>query len=204
MKIKKQLKKEEIKWKRTIAISIAIAILMPYMVYVLNGEDIFVGWEIYFAYFYAGFVDLLVFINILRTLSDSKFSYIINNQKIKIKDSIFASPVSINLNKIVYVDVSERPQKDFEVLLIMDKGKRKRGFFEFDSSFVKMRSAYKNTYNYLHERYSGRKLFCYTVKKGGSKKYHMLYVLYKNCYEAQFSQRAIEYIKTFIEEYNLS
>lgn len=204
MKIKKQLKREEIKRKRTIAVSAAIAVLMPYMVYVLNGEGIFAGWEIYFAYFYAGFVDLLVLINILRTLSDSKFSYTINNQKIKIKDSVFASPVSINLNKIVYVDVSERPQKDFEVLLIIDKGKRSRGFFEFDSSFVKMRSIYKNTYNCLHERYGDRKFFCFVVKKGGSRKYHMLYVLYKNCYEAQFSQKAIEYIKTFIEEYNLS
>ncbi|SKA75847.1 hypothetical protein SAMN05443428_10199 [Caloramator quimbayensis] len=204
MKIKKQLKKEEIKRKRAVAVSAAIAVLMPYMVYVLSSEGIFIGWEIYFAYFYAAFVDFLVLINIFRTLSDGKFSYSIYNQKIRIKDSIFSSPVSINLNKIVYVDVSERPQKDFEVLLIMDKGKRSRGFFEFDSSFVKMKSAYKDTYNYLHEKYSGRKFFCYAVKKGESRKYHMLYILYKNCYEAQFSQRAIEYIKTFIEEYNLS
>lgn len=203
MKIKKQLKKEDTKRKRNIAISASIGVLMPYMVYVLNGEGIFIGWEVYFAYLYAAFVDLLVIINIIRSISDDKFQFTINNQKIKIKDSLFSSPIGININKIVYVDVSSRPQGDFEVLIIMDKGKKSRGFFEFDSSFIKMKSVYKNAYKYLHETYPNKKFYCLMVKKGGCKKYQMLYMLYKNCYNAVFSPDAIEYVKTFIEEYNL-
>lgn len=126
MSIKKKLKKEESRRKINIAVSIAIGVLMPYVVYILKSEGIFTEWEIYFANFYTVFVVLLVIINIIRNLSDNKFDFIIKDQKIKIKDSIFSSPITINLNKIVYIDVSERPQGDFEILIITDKLKKSR------------------------------------------------------------------------------
>lgn len=204
MKIKKQIKKEELKQKRIIAVSIVIALLMPYMVYVLNGEGLFVGWEVYFAYIYAAFVDFLLVINILRTLSNSRFEFAISNQKVKIRDSILVSPVSINLNKILYVDISQRPQNDFEILIVLERGKRSRGFLEFDSEFVKARSAYKPALNYLINAYPGKHFHCFIIKKAGAKKFYYLYLLYKNAYDAHFSEKAVGYVKTFIEEYNLS
>jgi hypothetical protein len=204
LKIKKQLKKEESKRKRIIAVSIAIALLMPYAVGVFSGEGLFVGWEIYFAYAYMAFVDLLLIMNILRTLSESRFDFTINNQKVRIKDSIMASPVSIHLDKILFVDVSERPQGDFEILIIVERGKRSRGFMEFGSEFVKVRASYRTAYNYLTNAYPGKKYYCFAIKKAGSKKYYYLYLLYKNAYDAHFSENAVGYVKSFVEEYNLS
>lgn len=204
MSIKKQLKKERAKNKKIILFSLFIMVLMPYMVLILNNEGLFSGWEVYFAFFYAAFVDMLLLYNIIRINSDKNYEFYIENNKLKIKEGIFSSTHSVSLNKVLYVDVSQTTIDDFEALIIMEKVKRNKGFFDFDPEYIKKDKDHKNTYNHLVNKYPNKEFYGYILKKAGSKKYYYLYMLYKNSYNAAFSKKAMEYVKRFTDEYNLS
>lgn len=203
MSIKKQLKKERSKNKKIIGFSIVIMVIMPYMVVILNNEGLFSGWEIYFAFFYAAFVDLLLLYNIIRINTDENYEFYLENQKLKVREGIFKSTFSINTNKILYVDISKKSIDDFEVLIVMEKGKKNKNFFDFNAHYVKKDGDYRNTYNHLVNMYPNKEFYSFILKKTGSKKYYYLYMLYKNCYNATFSTRAMGYVKRFIDEYNL-
>lgn len=203
MSIKKQLKKERSKNKKIIVFSLVIMVIMPYMVVILNNEGLFSGWEIYFAFFYAAFVDVLLLYNILRIKRDENYEFYLGNQKIKVREGIFRSSFSISTNKILYVDISKKSIDDFEVLIVMEKSKKNNNFFDFNAHYVKKDGDYKNTYNHLADIYPDKEFCSYIINKSGSKKYYYLYMLYKNCYNATFSTRAMGYVKRFTDEYNL-
>ncbi|EYE89880.1 hypothetical protein Q428_00560 [Fervidicella metallireducens AeB] len=204
MKIKKQLKRDIARRKKLTAASLFIMILMVYLVAVLNDQGIFMGWEKYFAFLYVGVVNLLLFVNIVKLVSDDKFQLILGNQKVRIKDSFFKSPFNINLDKIIYIDIVERKNYEFEIVIIMEKLKRNKRFVKFDNSFIKGDPGYKKVYTHLRNSYKDKDLYCYIIKKAGARKYYYLYLLYKNSYNAEFSQLALNYVRTFMEEYNLS
>lgn len=204
MSIKKQLKREKTNKNRIVLVSIIIMIAMPYMVLILNNEGLFEGWEIYFAYLYAAFVDLLLLYNILRINSDRNYEFYIENRKLKIKEGAIRSVFSIPLDKILYVDVLKKSKDDFEALVIIEKGKRNRSLIDLDENFIKSNKEYKDALRQLSNMYPNKEFYTYTLKKTGSKKYYYLYMLYKNTYNAMFSTRAMEYVKRFTDEYNLS
>jgi hypothetical protein len=204
LKIKKQIKKEKAGKNRIIVVSIIIMILMPYIVFALNNQGTFMGWEKYFAFAYAAFIDLLIVINIFKIVSQGSFDFSIHNQKIRIKNGIFKSPFSIQLERVLYVDIGERSKEEFEILVVFHKSKRNKSFSNFNSTFVKTNSQYKSANNYLINRYPGSELWCYRIKRGGAKKYYYLYLIFKSAYHVEFSKKAVDYIKRFMEEYNLS
>lgn len=204
MKIKKQLKREKSGRKNVIILSVIIMIIMPYMVIVLNDQGVFRGWEVYFAFSYTGLVDLLLFLNIFRLFTDGVFSFHISNEKVKIKDSLFKAPFTIQLDRILYVDVLQRHKDDFEILIIMEKRKRNKKFNIFSKEYVKLNLQYKEIYNYITNAFPNMEFYSYTMRKAGAKKYCYLYLLYKNAYNSIFSQKAVCYIKRFMEEYDLS
>jgi hypothetical protein len=204
LKIKRQIKREKAKRKRTILLSVIVMLAMPYIVSSLNSEGIFRGWEVYFAFSYAALVDLLLFVNIIRVISEDKFDFEIYNEKIRIKSGVLRSPFSISLDKVVYVDVSEKSKEDFEMLIICQKGKRSRKFFVFNSLFVRKNKQYREAYNFLKNTYPDKEFWCYPIKNAGARKYYFLYLIFKSAYHVEFSDRALDYIKRFMEEYNLS
>jgi hypothetical protein len=204
LKIKKQIKRDKARRKRIILVSIIIMVFMPYLVIVLNDQNIFFGWEKYFAYSYAGFIDLLLVVNVLRLIAEDKFDLSIHNQRVKVKEGFIRPVFSIQLDKIVYVDAVQKSKEDFEILIIFNKGKRNKSFLILNTVFVRNNSQYKSAYNYLKNRYPEKEFWCYRIKKAGARKYYYLYLIFKSAYHVEFSQNAIDYIKSFMEEYNLS
>lgn len=204
MSIKKRFKKEKAMRKRTIAISIVIMILMPYMVFILNDEGIFKGWEYDFAQAYAILVDLLLVLNIIRIYNESNLKFQILGRKIKIKDSFFKFSVSIPFEKILYIDILEKKNLDFDIFIVMKKGKKHKRFMFFNISYVKTHLVYKPVYEHLNSKNETVDYLCMLIKRGGTRKFYLLYLIFKNAYNAESSQRTIEYVKKIMEEYNLS
>ncbi len=207
MKIKKQIKKERARRKNLIIFSILVMVLIPYLIIVLNDQSIFKGWEAYFSFSYVALVDLLLLLNIIRILSDSFFEFTITNQRIRIKDSIIRKPVIIQADKVRYVDIYEVPREDFDILIVIEKGKRTKNFLSFssfDGDFINSHMQYKNVYNELLNKYPGKEYYTYSIRKAGAKKYYYIYLLYKNAYHSKFAKSAVNLIKRFMDEYNLS
>lgn len=204
MKIKKLLGRERSKRRWIVVISIIVMILMPYMVAVLNDQGLFSGWEVYFVFSYAGVVDILLLVNILRVISEDQFDMFISEDKIKIKSGMLKSTFSIPMDRIVYIDVGEKGKSEFEVIIVVDKGKRNKNLSEFNYSIAKYSPYYKKLYNKLKNEYPDKKLYCYIIKKAGARKYYYLYSIYKKAYNAYFSDLSIQYIKRFMEEYDLA
>lgn len=204
MKIKKQIKKEKSRRKNIITFSVIVMVLLPYLIIVLNDQGIFKGWEAYFSFSFAALVDILLLLNIIRILSDSFFEFEVTYQRIRIKDSIIRKPLIIQANKVRYVDISERGREDFEILIIIEKGKRTKNFLSFDEDFIKTHLQYKSVYEELLNEFPNNEFYTYIIRKAGSKKYYYLYLLYKNAYHSRFAKSAVNHIKRFMEEYNLS
>lgn len=204
MKIKKQLKKEKNRSKRLIFFSIFIMVLIPYIVVVLKDQGIFKGWQIYFVYLYLATVEILLIINITKIIYDSKYDVILEDGKIKIKAGILSSLISIPLDKIVYIDVSNINEHNFEILIIIEKGKRNKKFQNFNKEFIRKNDDYKMTYHYLKSNYENMDFYYYIIRRAGAKKYYYLYLIYKNAYGAEFSEEALNYLKMLMEEYNLA
>lgn len=204
LKIKKLIKRERTKRRNIVIISILIMAAMPYLVTSLNGQGVFSGWEIYFAFTYAALVDLLLFLNLLRVAGDNIFEFQILNHRARIKDGILKQHFTIQLDKILYVDVINKLRDDFEILIIMDKGKRNRKFSSFDANYVRVNTRFKPAYSAVSDLFPGKELNSYSMKRAGAKKYYYLYLLYKNAYDSKFTDSALDYVKRFMEEYDLS
>lgn len=203
MSIKKQLRKEEARRKRIIAVSIFLMLFIPYMALLLNDEGLFTALEKYFVYGYAIAVDVILMFNILEIRLESNFKFEILGRRVKIQEGILKPQLSIQIDKIVYVDV-KKETGDFNILIITIKSKRKKGLFELNSEYIKKNRSLSQLYDYLKNIYPGYDFYCYILNKSGARKYYYLYLLYKNAYSAKFSEDAVSYVKSFIEEYNLS
>lgn len=204
MKIKKQIKKEKARRKNIITFSILVMAAIPYLIIVLNDQSIFKGWEAYFSFLFAGVVDVLLLFNIIRVSSDSFFEFTVNNQRIRIKDSVLRKPATIQAEKVFYVDIAEKARENFDILIIMEKGKRHKNFEILNEAFIKKYVQYKNVYNEFLEQHQCGEYYTYIIRKGGAKKYYYLYLIYKNAYHAKFTKNAVNLIKRFMEEYNLA
>lgn len=204
MNLKKRLKKEKTNKTRVMLICSTIMILIPYMVVVLNDEGIFKGWEFNFALSYAILVDVLLFLYILKSISDMHLSFYVNQQKIKIKDGLFKLYFQIQLQKVIYVDIIKRKNDDFEIFIIIKKGKRNKKCVPFNIEFIESHPEFRLTYEYLSDKNTVVDFLGTYIRKGGVKKYYLLYVLFKNSYNSECSKTALEYVKRFMEEYNMS
>lgn len=204
MKIKKQIRRERTKRKNIIIFSVLFMVVVPYLINVLNDQGIFKGWESYIAFLFAGIIDILLLLNIIRVLSDSFFEFTLYNQRIKIRESIIRKPVTIQADKVVFVDAAQRGKDDFDIIIIMEKGKRHRSLESIDEDFIRKHSQYKNVYNSFLEIHPDREYCTYIIRKAGAKKYYYIYLLYKNAYSAKFTKNAVNIIKRFMEEYNLA
>jgi hypothetical protein len=151
LKIKKLVKKERTRRRNIVIVSILIMFVMPYVVIALNRQGVFRGWEIYFAYTYAVLVDLLLFLNLLRIAGDNIFEFQIAGQKARVRDGILKPQFTISLERIIYVDVIDKPREDFEVLLIMEKGKRNKKFSNFNADYIRINNRYKSAYHSVRE-----------------------------------------------------
>ncbi|SEF38904.1 hypothetical protein SAMN05660865_00078 [Caloramator fervidus] len=195
--IKKALKKEKAKLNRNYFVSYFLMILILYLTYVAVNLNLVEGWKVYFTIFYAFIIEVILFINILKMYSESKFSIQVDLDKVKIYQP-FKGTITFQTSKVVYVDVLSK--KDSFDLVIFLKSKRAKRFIRL----TKEDEMFKKAYDFLYQKY-GEDEFCYyIVKNGGAKKYFYLYKLYKNCFEAEFSRKAMEYVKLFLQEYNLS
>ena len=204
MNLKKRLKREKSSITRVKLICSTMMILMPYMVVVLKDEGIFKNWEFSFAISYAILVDGLLFIYILKSISDLHLSFYVGQQKIKIKDGLFKLYFQVQLQKVIYIDIIKRKNDDFEIFIIMKKGKRNKRYVPFNIEFLKAHPQFRLTYEYLSENNVIVDFLGTYIRKGGVKKYYLLYLLYKNSHNSECSKVALEYVKRFMEEYNMS
>ncbi|KMT22799.1 hypothetical protein [Clostridium cylindrosporum] len=203
MSIKKALKKEKFKRKRDIIISIIIMVFMAYFVAVLAENEVLIGFDSYFSFFYVIVIDFLLLINIIRILSEEKISFEVQEEKLKIDGGYLAPSYILPLKKIVYVDVHSISPKEFYVLLVINKIHRKK-YKDYNNFFVKRNPHYSSGLEFVKGKYSEEEKFSFIeIKKSGSRKYYLLYVLYKSAHNIVFSKNAIKYIKTFVDEYKL-
>lgn len=202
MDIKKALKREILKRRVEIIISLLIMVFMAYFVSVLVEDQILTGFDSYFSFFYVIIIDLLLLINIGRILSEERISFNILNDRLEVKQTWPYPNYILPLNKILYVDVHKVSKKEFYVLIITKKAYRKK-YKDFNGYFIRKNTHYADTFDIIKSMYSDEGLSCIEIKKSGSRKYYLLYILYKSQYNIGFSKEAINYIKTFIEEYKL-
>lgn len=204
LNIKKRYKKEKSLIKRNSFIIIFIMLLIPYMVVVLNDEGVFKGLEFDFALIYATIIDVLMLAYIVKIINDNKLTFQMVGRKLKIRRGLFSLPFSIPVDKAIYVDIIENKNQKFETIIIMKKGKKNKNFDAFNIGFVKSRIQYKGVYEYLNRNNQSVDYNCIIISSGGTKKFYLLYTLFKNAYNAEFSSKALDYIKKFMEEYNMS
>lgn len=202
MDIKKALKKENFKRRIEIVISLLIMIFMAYFVAVLVEDEILTGFDSYFSFFYVIIIDLLLLINIGRILSEERISFNASDDRLQIKQSWPYPNYILPFDKILYVDVYRASKKDFYVLIITKKAYRRK-YKDFNGYFIRKNTHYSDAFNNVKAMYSEEELSCIEIKKSGSRKYYLLYILYKSKYNIDFSKEAINYIKTFVEEYKL-
>ncbi|MCX7694406.1 MAG: hypothetical protein N2Z71_01630 [Caloramator sp.] len=202
MKIKKKLAKERAKFKRSIFFSITIMIVMLYLVKVLDDQGYFIGLERTLIYANLYIIEFLFIVYMFRMYIDSTFDIIFKQDRVKVQ-KLFSRVVNIPLDNILFVDVVEK-YDDFQVILLVDKMKRSKALTIFDKQYALNHNDYLKCYKEASHLYEREKFYCYIIKNGGSKKYFYLYKLYKTCYRAHFTDRAIKYIKLVIDEYNLS
>ncbi|MCX7951443.1 MAG: hypothetical protein N2594_05765 [Clostridiales bacterium] len=203
MKIKKMLSKESAKRKRTVFFSIVLMIVMLYLVLIFDDQGYFTGIERTGVYIYLYIIEALFVINILRTFIDSTYDIVFTRERFKVVKA-FTQGVAIAYNKVLYVDVIEENQNDFEILILLDKVKRSKAMFVLNNEYALKHDKYLRSYKTASDYYDSNSFYAYTIKNGGAKKYFYLYKLYKTCYNAQFSDKSISYIKKVIEEYSLS
>ena len=204
MKIKKSLKKEKTSKNRILFISLLIMIIMPYMVVIMNEEGIFNNWEFHFGVSYAILVDTLLLFYITKSFANYDLVFNIHGQKMKIKDGTFNLKFDIPLTKLLYVDIIESKNNDFDILIIMKKGKVNKKFKNFNIEYVKEHPRFKVVYEHFFKKGEIVDYFYVFIKKGGVKKYYLLYSIFKRAYNAEFSTLALDYVKKFMEEYNMS
>lgn len=204
MKIKKQIKRERAWRKNIITISLVIMAVIPYLIIVLNDQGIFKGFETYISFSFAVIVDLLLLLNIIRILSDSFFEFTITGGRIRIRDRVFRKPVIVQADRVAYVDIAKRPREDFDIFIVIEKGKRHKNFQILDDEFIKRHIQYRDVYNQFLERHEGNEYYTYIIRKAGANKYYYLYLLYKNAYSSEFTKEAVVLVKRFMEEYNLA
>lgn len=202
--IKKQIKREKNRRQNLIMFSIILMAGISYLVIVLNDQRIFKYWETYASYGFVALIDMLLIINTIKILIDGYYDFSIINQRVKIKDSIIRKPMVIQAEKISYVEVTEKPREDFEILVVIEKGKRSKSFLNFDGEFIEKHSCYKELHQDIITNNPEKDYYAYLIKKGGARKYYYLYLLFKNSYNSKFSENSIILIKRFIEEYNLA
>lgn len=203
MKIKKKLAKERSKLKRSVFFSILLMVIMLYLVLVLDDQGYFVGLERTLIYANLYIIEFLFIVYMFRLYIESTFDVIFKQDRIKII-KYFSQSVNIPFDNIVFVDVIEKYQDDFYILILLDKMKRSKSLILFDKQFALNHNEYLKSYKEASTIYGREKFYCYIIKLGGAKKYFYLYKLYKTCYRAEFTDTAIKYIKRVIEEYNLS
>lgn len=204
MKIKKQIKKERARRKNIITLSLVVMAVIPYLIIVLNDQRVFKDWEAYISLSFAIALDLLLLLNIMRILSDSFFEFSITNQRIRIKDSIIRKPIIVQADRVAYVDIAEKAREDFDIITIIEKGKRHKNFQILDENFIKGHMQYKDVYSRFLKQNPEDEYYTYIIRKAGAKKYYYLYLLYKNAYHSEFTKNAVNLIKRFMEEYNLA
>lgn len=203
MTIRKALKKEKLKRKIDIIISVIIMVVMAYFVAVLAENDILTGFDSYFSFFYVMIIDFLLLVNILRVLSEEKISFNVVGDKLKIDGGFLSPSYVLPLEKVVYVDAHRISDKEFNVLIVTKKAYRKK-YKDFNGYFVRKNPHYSEPMEYIKSTYNDEEKFsCVEIKKSGARKHYLLYTLYKTSYNIEFSKEAINYIKTFINEYKL-
>lgn len=202
MDIKKQIAKEKAIRKRIIITSLLLMILVPYIISILKDQNIFQGLEVLLVNSYAIFIDAILAINIMRIVADNKFELAIKNDKIIVSDKLFGNPTVIDSDRIIHVEVYQKGSDDFNIMMILDRGKRPIPLPEFGLKYIRNHTEYKQLYHHLRSVRSGTKFNYYIIKKSGARKYYYLYLIYKNSYHAEFSKDALEKVKRFMREYN--
>lgn len=204
MNIKKRYKKEKSMIKRNFIIVFLLMVLIPYIVVILNDEGIFSGLEFDFALMYASVIDILLLFYIIKDINDNRLSFQMVGRKLRIKKGLFGFSFSISVDKTFYVDIIENKKQNYEIVIIMKKGKKNKNFIAFNIGFVKTHQQYKGIYEHLNRDNPSVDYNCVILASGGSKKFYLLYTLFKNAYNAEFSLKSVNYVKKFMEEYNVS
>lgn len=201
MSIKKALKKERGNRRRDIILSIFLMIVIAYLVVILVKKEVLTGFDVYFSFIYIVGIDILLLINILKTLSEEKISFEVKEDKLEIDGGYFSPNFTLPLNRIFYVDVQKISKKDFSIILVTKKSNKKK-FKDFDELYIK--NKYVSALEYIRDTYDKQCKFSYIeIKNSGTRKYYLLYVLYKNTNNIEFSREAMDYIIKFVNEYKL-
>lgn len=201
MSIKKALKKEKGKRNRNIILSIVLMVIIAYLVVVLVEKEVLTGFDVYFSFIYVIGIDILLLINILKVLSEEKVSFEVKGDKLEIDGGYFSNNYILPLNRIFYVDIEKISKKDFNVMLVTKKNNKKK-FKDFDELYLKKK--YNSAIEYIEEVYGREQKFSYIeIKNSGTRKYYLLYALYKNTTDIEFSKEAMNYVIKFVNEYKL-
>ena len=85
---------------------------------ILNEEEIFNIWEFHFGLSYAILVDTLLLFYIVKSFANYDLKFSIQGQKMKIKDGSFKLYFALPLTKLLYVDIIEKKNSDFDIFIM--------------------------------------------------------------------------------------
>lgn len=204
VKIKKQIKRENSKKNMVILITIAVMAVIPYFMAVFVDEGLITGLVKYGAAVYTAVVEILLFTYAVRVVNGNRLIFSVHNGRIKIKEGLYGFSYTIPVERLMYVDIIQKKNTDFEILLIINHGKRNKYFREFNIETVENNPDYSEAFQYLQDKHGIVDFYAAPVRYAGAKKYFLLYAIYKNCYKAVFAQTALNYVKRFMEEYNMT
>lgn len=141
---------------------------MLYLVLIFDDQGYFTGIERTGVYIYLYIIEALFVINILRTFIDSTYDIVFARERFKVVKA-FTQGVTIAYNKVLYVDVIEENQNDFEILILLDKVKRSKAMFVLNNEYALKHDKYLRSYKTASDYNDTNSFYAYIIRNGGAK-----------------------------------
>lgn len=186
MDINKALKKEKKRKKRLFILMAFLFIILPLTAYLSGIRAIFL-WA------YLAFIESLIIIVIIK-ISYHNLKFVCNNNRLRIKSSLFAKESLILCDKVAVVHTNKE-REELEIIIITAVNFKNRRLKPITEGFIKKYPEAAEEYLRIKKLTPEHVFYFQVVKKGLLKKYELLDAIYKNCVRATYTSSSIENIK---------
>lgn len=186
MDINKALKKEKKRKKRLFILMAFLFIILPLTAYLSGIRAIFL-WA------YLAFIESLIIIVIIK-ISYHNLKFVCNNNRLRIKSSLFAKESLILCDKVAVVHTNKE-REELEIIIITAVNFKNRRLKPITEGFIKKYPEAAEEYLRIKKLTPEHVFYFQVVKRGLLKKYELLDAIYKNCVRATYTSSSIENIK---------
>jgi hypothetical protein len=150
-----------------------------------------------FTLFYLIFLsilEILVVVVVLTRLHKELLIFSYDKYKLKLKTGLFSESITIFCDKVLFV-LTKANEEDFEIVILTSSRFHGRKLKLVDNNFIEKYPAIEE--HYLKLKRLNKEEYYYIIKKGGYKKYQLLFVIYTSCVAAIFTEDVIDRIKGY-------